>query len=157
MVKLFNLVPSTHCQVWDLSEGRCPWGSGLAQPLIELRDIDSGVWAMAAPSCRRSSAVDGGPLSGPTCLVTGSEEGVVQTWDLRAGGRSLWAVQPEASGGDYIGGLALDPISGRFVVVASGDGEAPRLFPYFKYDVHGSKYISTITWHYHPILHDFAL
>ena len=64
-------------KVWELAEGRCPWGSGLSQPLAELRDFDSGVWALAA------GGGGGGPLSGPSCIVTGTEEGLVQAWDLR--------------------------------------------------------------------------
>lgn len=66
-------------QVWDVDEGRQPWNSTLPLPSIELRDLDSSVWAMA------------GSTSGQL-LVTGTDEGLVAAWDLRTQ-QQIWATQ----------------------------------------------------------------
>jgi hypothetical protein len=64
-------------KVWDVAEGRQPWSSTLPLPSIELRDLDSGVWALSASAS--------GQL-----LVTGTEEGVVSAWDLRTR-QQIWS------------------------------------------------------------------
>lgn len=66
-------------QVWDLSEGRQPCNSTLPLPIMELNDLDSGVWAVSAS------------VSGQL-LVTGTEEGTVAAWDLRTR-QQIWATQ----------------------------------------------------------------
>ncbi|GIL88435.1 hypothetical protein Vretifemale_16398 [Volvox reticuliferus] len=82
----------------SLSEGRAPWTTGLSLPTAELRDFESGVWALATD-----------PWVGPL-LATGTEEGVVALWDTRAPGRNrpscscVWQAQVAD---DYVGGLAL--------------------------------------------------
>lgn len=65
-------------KVWSLAEGRAPWDTRLSIPEQELRDFESGVWAMAL----------GGQ---PGCVVTGTEEGVVAQWDCRSG-KAAWQV-----------------------------------------------------------------
>lgn len=65
--------------MWEVAEGRQPWSSTLPLPLLELRDLESGVWALA------------GSASGQL-LVTGTEEGVVAAWDLRTR-QQIWATQ----------------------------------------------------------------
>jgi WD40 repeat protein len=66
-------------KVWDVAEGRQPWSSTLPLPLLELRDLESGVWALSASAS--------GQL-----LVTGTEEGVVAAWDLRTR-QQIWSTQ----------------------------------------------------------------
>jgi len=66
-------------KVWDVAEGRAPWSSTLPLPVVELRDLESGVWALSASAS--------GQL-----LVTGTEEGVVAAWDLRTR-QQIWATQ----------------------------------------------------------------
>lgn len=66
-------------KVWDVAEGRQPWSSTLPMPLLELRDLESGVWAL------------GSSASGQL-LVTGTEEGVVAAWDLRTR-QQIWSTQ----------------------------------------------------------------
>jgi len=91
-------------KVWDVGEGRAPWSSTLPLPLVELRDLESGVWALAASAS--------GQL-----LVTGTEEGVVAAWDLRTR-QQIWATQVSS---DYVGGLSLLP-GGNYVAAAAADG-----------------------------------
>ncbi|GLI70367.1 hypothetical protein VaNZ11_015146 [Volvox africanus] len=85
-------------KIWSLAEGRAPWTTGLSLPTAELRDFESGVWALATDPW-------GGPL-----LATGTEEGVVALWDTRAPGRNrpgCCCVCQAQVADDYVGGLAL--------------------------------------------------
>ncbi|GFR43449.1 hypothetical protein Agub_g4532, partial [Astrephomene gubernaculifera] len=91
-------------KIWSLAEGRAPWTTGLSLATSELRDFDSGVWALATD-----------PWAG-ALLATGTEEGVVALWDTRAPGRGggggggrigcsrVWQTQ---AADDYVGGLSL--------------------------------------------------
>ncbi len=81
--------------MWCLAEGRCPWASGLDLPQHELRDIDSGVWSLSAGSAPAACSHGAGPLSGPAVLVTGTDVGVVQAWDLREAGGESWKQSKE--------------------------------------------------------------
>lgn len=83
-------------QVWSLAEGRCPWSGTLQLPEVQLQEFDSGVWALTAMAGSSS-----GGMAGPCTVVTGTEEGMLQAWDLRArggGGGSFgtaaWQVGP---------------------------------------------------------------
>lgn len=87
---------ASHPTTLSLAEARAPWSTGLSLPTAELRDFDSGVWALAADPW-------GGPL-----LATGTEEGVVALWDLRAAARPASGCAWRAHvADDYVGGLAL--------------------------------------------------
>ncbi len=98
-----------------MAEGRHPWQPGCLQlPEVELRDLDSGVWALASGSHVHLTS---GGLASPHLIVTGSDEGLVQVWDVRcgsggAGVKELWK-QQVVGGADYVGGLVLDPLAGR--------------------------------------------
>ncbi|KAF8059207.1 lvsF [Scenedesmus sp. PABB004] len=98
-------------KVWDVAEGRAPWTSTLPLATQELRDVDSGVWALSASAS--------GQL-----LVTGSDEGTVAAWDLRTR-QHIWATQVSA-GGDYVGGVSLLP-GGNHVAAAAADGSLSLL------------------------------
>ena len=63
-----------------LAEGRQPWGGTPVMPEAELGDHETGVWALA-------SSADG------RTVVTGTDEGAVTAWDIRAR-RSLWQACP---------------------------------------------------------------
>ena len=73
----------THCQpsqtlplVHRLAEGRQPWSGAPVMPEAELGEHETGVWALAASD-------DG------STVVTGTDEGAVTAWDLRAR-RATW-------------------------------------------------------------------
>ncbi|KIY99365.1 hypothetical protein MNEG_8599 [Monoraphidium neglectum] len=91
-------------KVWDVAEGRQPWDSSLPLAAAELRDFESGVWAVA------------GSGSGQL-VVAGTEEGAVSAWDLRSR-RQAWSTKVC---GDYVGGLCLLP-GGAYVAAVSADG-----------------------------------
>ncbi|KAK9828528.1 hypothetical protein WJX72_000603 [[Myrmecia] bisecta] len=94
---------------WRLDEGRQPWSGEPALPADEFAEHSAGVWALC-------SSADG------ALLVSGTEEGAVSVWDMRA--RNLcWQA---AVSKDYIGGVSLTP-DGDFVVVAGADGSLKML------------------------------
>jgi hypothetical protein len=73
-------------KVWDVAEGRQPWDSSLPLAAAELRDFESGVWAVA------------GSGSGQL-VVAGTEEGAVSAWDLRSR-RQAWSTKVGAPGSE---------------------------------------------------------
>lgn len=64
------------CLVHRLAEGRQPWSGAPIMPEAELGEHETGVWALAANDV------------GST-VVTGTDEGAVTAWDLRAR-RAIW-------------------------------------------------------------------
>lgn len=62
--------------VHRLAEGRQPWSGAPVMPEAELGEHETGVWALAASDV------------GST-VVTGTDEGAVTAWDLRAR-RATW-------------------------------------------------------------------
>ena len=72
------------CSWHRLAEGRQPWSGVPVMPEAELGEHETGVWALAASDV------------GST-VVTGTDEGAVTAWDMRARranwqARSAWGV-----------------------------------------------------------------
>ena len=75
----------------------------------EIREFESGIWALLA--CELT----------PDLIFTGTEEGLVESHDMRSpsGSRRIWASRASK---DYIGGLALETNQHRIVVAAADGG-----------------------------------
>ncbi|CAD7696355.1 unnamed protein product [Ostreobium quekettii] len=96
-------------KVWRLDEARSPWDGPPTRPLIpvaELSDHESAVWAM-------DGTADG------NVLVTGTNEGVVTSWDVRTPDHVIWRSK---LGMEYVGGVCITPDSNH-VVAVSEDGQ----------------------------------
>jgi hypothetical protein len=64
-------------KMWDVSEGRHPWAGWPAVPVAELRDLDSGVWAVAVPPATSAAAGSGGGSSSLFAVFAALEDGAV--------------------------------------------------------------------------------